>query len=410
MAITKEKNPPDSYVVGGVQLQRPFRARRFGHFGYTVDDVELAKNFYIDVLGFKLSDTFDITEFAPEHLKARGRVLGHFLRYSSDHHQFIVLPTGTTDGALPTKNPEVTTFQISWQAGTLREVVQGRAWMEAQGREILMAGRDVPGSNFHFYTRDYEGHINELFYGIEQIGWNGRSKPQTLIALLGLHTPAKLPHVSEWTELKRLREQGIDLEAGTAPADADTEPCDVGGVLLARPFRVTGMGPVRLFIRDMEKALDFYRNLWGLTVTEEVVWRGHRCVLLRANTEHHSLALYPMELREVLGVNQKSTVMSLGLKVLDYAQLRDARAYLKDRGVEVRALPQELFPGLGPNFFFVDPCGNWVQMYHRIEQIGWDGKPRPASERVRFDANEWPATVPASEDEFIGEVFMGPLG
>ena len=72
-----------------------------------------------------------------------------------------------------------------------------------------------------------------------------------------------------------------------------------GGVMLARPFKITGIGPVRLFVRDMAKSLDFYTQQLGFVVSEEVVLRGHRCIFLRINTEHHSLALYPEALRDV---------------------------------------------------------------------------------------------------------------
>ena len=30
----------------------------------------------------------------------------------------------------------------------------------------------------------------------------------------------------------------------------------------------------------------------GLRVTEEISWQGQRAMFLRANTEHHSIALY----------------------------------------------------------------------------------------------------------------------
>ena len=42
------------------------------------------------------------------------------------------------------------------------------------------SGRDMPGSNWHTYLLDPDGHSNELYYGIEQIGWDGYSKPQSM--------------------------------------------------------------------------------------------------------------------------------------------------------------------------------------------------------------------------------------
>ena len=72
---------------------------------------------------------------------------------------------------------------------------------------------------------------------------------------------------------------------------------------------------MRIFVADIERALAFYRDDLGLTVTEEVTWKGHRCVFLRANTEHHSLALYPIALRGELGLNADTTLFSFGIQV-----------------------------------------------------------------------------------------------
>jgi hypothetical protein len=43
-----------------------------------------------------------------------------------------------------------------------------------------------------------------------------------------------------------------------------------------------------------------------------------------------------------------------------------------------------------------------------MEQVGWDGKPRPASERPKVDHMKWPDTVPAQSDTYNGEVLLGP--
>ena len=64
---------------------------------------------------------------------------------------------------------DVTVNQITWQVSSLREVVGGNAWLKDRIR-VVRTGRDMPGSNWHFYPVDPCGHTNELYYGIEQIG------------------------------------------------------------------------------------------------------------------------------------------------------------------------------------------------------------------------------------------------
>ena len=49
------------YNVGGVLLERPFKVRRLGHFGFNMDRIEEGRAFYGDLLGFKISDLADFS-------------------------------------------------------------------------------------------------------------------------------------------------------------------------------------------------------------------------------------------------------------------------------------------------------------------------------------------------------------
>ncbi len=180
--------------------------------------------------------------------------------------------------------------------GSLREVVDGGAWLQEAGIRIARTGRDNPGSNWISYPVDVEGYTNEIYYGIEQIGWDGLSKPS------GMHREAyrelpSLPHRSEFAEVQEGLEANVDILEGTRFKEPLEEKYDVGGILLARPFKVTKIGPIRIFVNDVAAATAFYCNMMGLRVTEEISWKGHRCSFLRANTEHHSLDIYPLALR-----------------------------------------------------------------------------------------------------------------
>ncbi len=216
--------------------------------------------------------------------------------------------------------------------------------------------------------------------------------------------PPALPHVSEYAEVKDGIAAGVDPLAGYRDQDEAAERYDVGGVLLARPFKIVRIGPVRLFVDDVNTAQDFYRDTLGLVPTEEVTWHGHRCVFLRANTEHHSLALYPKSLRAELGLVSFTSLFSFGLQLGDYQQLKDAVAFLKGEGVTIKHLPAELFPGIDYSAFAIDPDGYAMQLYYAgMEQIGWDGKPRAAKDRLKIDNAQWPESVAESPDAFLGE-------
>jgi catechol 2,3-dioxygenase-like lactoylglutathione lyase family enzyme len=400
------------FDVGGVRLPRPFRIRRLGHFGVNVLDIEAARHFYIDLLGFRISDPLDFgARLPPEKRDAFGPGVGYFSRHGTDHHSFVFFPRRVLAELNPLLRefPQVTTNQITWQVGSLLEVANGFEWFKERGLRVVRAGRDLPGSNWHFYPVDGDGHINELYYGIEQVGWDGFSKP---VAMHGIRytAPPELPHMSELAEVETAIERGIPLDSGLRSNEKAAERFNVGGVLLARPFKIVRIGPVRLFVNDVEQSLAYYRDELGLTVTEEVVWKGHRCVFLRVNTEHHSLALYPIALRAELGLAEHTTLMSFGLQMGSYRQLRDSIDYLKGEGVTIRHLPPELFPGIDYCAFALDPEGHAMQLYYYMEQVGWDGRPRPAELRPKIDNAHWPETVEGRSDSFLGEPFLGPLG
>lgn len=403
----------DSFDVGGVMLDRPFKIRRLGHFGFYANDMEASLRFYRDLLGFQITDSLDFAPRAqdPKDLEGLGETRGFFMRYGTDHHAFVLFPYRVQkaidrDGRMV---DGVSVNQITWQVGSLREVRAATDWFSEVGVRYARTGRDVPGSNWHVYPVDPEGHRNELFYGIEQIGWDGLSKPNNMYDREFME-PADIPYIREAEEIRAAQERGVDMVAGTNSLEMGPADYDVGGIMLRRPFKVTGIGPVRLFTKDMATTLAFYTDRLGFTLTETTQWEGEDCHFLRAGAEHHSLALYPMKLRAELGLTDWSTTLSFGVRLNDYAQLKDAIDYLEQNGAEIRYFPPELFPGMDYTAFAIDPDGHAIQLYCYMEQVGWDGRPRPADQRPVIDNDNWPDTIDARSDSFAGEQFMGPWG
>jgi len=402
----------EEFLVGGVRMPRPFRIRRLGHFGVNVADPERSKDFFCRLLGFRISDPIDFGERVPAEQKGKtGPTVGYFARHGTDHHSFVFFPRRTIEAIRPSARTQAGTVnQITWQCGSLQEVSDAFDWFTRRGKPIHRAGRDLPGSNWHFYPPDPDGHTNELYYGIEQIGWDGYSKPRDMYGVR-YSKPPQLPHKSEYAEVMQAAREGIPIEKGTRAEDlGGEEKYDVGGILLQRPFKIAKIGPVRLFAQDIGAMVSFYRDDLGFAITEEVKYKGLRCVFLRANTEHHSMALYPIKLREELGLRADTTLMSFGLQLGSYQQLRDAVAFLKGNGVAIKYLPPELFPGIDYCAFAIDPDGFAFQLYYYMEQVGWDGKPRPASQRPKIDNAKWPEAVEGRSDTFLGEPYLGPLG
>jgi len=401
----------EKFNVGGVLLNQPFKIRRLGHFGFNLTNMEAGIRFYRDLLGFRVSDVIDHAARAKgAELVGLADTNSYFTRYGTDHHAMVLFNEPARKALGRPSQPGITINQITWQVGSLAEVGNGIRWFNEKGLKQQRSGRDMPGSNWHTYLYDPEGHSNELYYGIEQIGWNGHSKPRRMYNI-GFEEPPPLPQISEFQETQNALAEGVDVLSGYRHLEQLPETFDVDGVLLPRPFKIVRLGPVYLFVANMSGAESFYRDILGFTLTEEITWRGHRCLFFRCNTEHHSLALYPLALREILGVSSHSTSAALSLQLANFRQLREALPFLKDRGVKItETIPLELHPGIDYAAQMTDPDGHCIQLYHAMEQIGWEARPKSKTSRQARTLSEWPEVLESDPNAYMGEPYLGPWG
>jgi catechol 2,3-dioxygenase-like lactoylglutathione lyase family enzyme len=404
-----------TYEVGGVRMARPFKIRRFGHFGFNLDRLDEAVTFYTDELGFRVTDDADLFDMldGPVLDSARSVVTNPrmvFTSNSADHHALLLAHKtfGTFSGndAIAKDN---TVSQITWQVGTLDEVLDGTEYLRAHNVQIVRVGRDMPGSNWHVYFLDPDGNTLEMYYGMEQIGWDRASKPGPMHYRGFASTPPR-PQMSEAAEIRDAQDRGIDIQSGWRSVESQLdEKYDVGGILLPRPFRVTGLGPFSLFTDNLEVMVEFYTTVIGFEHTEETSLDGRRIVYLRHGTEHHSMVLADKALRADLGLKPDASCLSVGMQVGSYRQLLDAVEFLGSHGREIVELPPELHLGIDCAAYVRDPDGHLIQLYYFIEQLGWDGRPRPADLRPSM-TTPWPDAVEARTDTYVGPAFLGPLG
>src|SRR5579864_8208247 len=225
--------PRTKYDVGGILLDRPFKIRRLGHFGVNVDDVQRGLHFYSDLLGFMVSDEIDFgARMSPEQraqLGPNASSKGYFTRYGTDHHAFVLFPRRVFASMMGEEPDEITLNQITWQVGSLAEVVEGSRFFDDSGVRVRRSGRDTPGSNWHTYPFDPDGHVNELYYGIEQVGWTGHSKPRAMYNR-GFRERPPLPQISEFDEVQNAIAEGIDLESGYRFVETNPRTFDVDGI------------------------------------------------------------------------------------------------------------------------------------------------------------------------------------
>jgi catechol 2,3-dioxygenase-like lactoylglutathione lyase family enzyme len=394
----------NKYNVGGVTLDRPFKIRRLGHFGFNGLKMEECWRFYVDLLGFKVSQPTDGG--------------GFFGRHNGDHHSFVIFNRELIEqrlrdgGSGAHLRPENDINQITWQVQSLNEVWQGTQYFKDLELEVRTEGRAPTGvgSNYHLYVWDPDEQINELFWGMEQIGWDGKTKPREMGRREPLATME--PHISEFAEVQEDVANGIDPFSGYRYIEPLPETYNVDDFLLARPFKVVRVGPVNLFVDNLVSNLEYYRDILGLEVTEEVEWQDEKCAFLRCDMEHHSLGLFPKSWRAKLGLSDKTSNMSFGVQVANYRQLKDAVGFLRENGVRVETdiIPTELYPGIDYAAFAFDPDDHCIMLYSSMEQLGWSGQPRPPHLRRKVDPNNWPETLEPMSDTYSGEIPLGPWG
>ena len=95
------------FNVGGVLLNQPFKIRRLGHFGFNLSNMEDGVHFYIDLLGFRISDVMDYSRRAkdPAQVAGLGDPNGYFTRYGTDHHAMVLFPKRVRDALGRSEHP-----------------------------------------------------------------------------------------------------------------------------------------------------------------------------------------------------------------------------------------------------------------------------------------------------------------
>jgi catechol 2,3-dioxygenase-like lactoylglutathione lyase family enzyme len=403
-----------TYEVGGVRMARPFKIRRFGHFGFNVDTLDEAVTFYTDELGFRVTDDINLFDMLPAEVVDYARTIVTnprmlFTSNSSDHHAVLLAHKsfGRLFGGDAVK--DITVSQITWQVGTLDEVLDAVAYLQDRGVTTVRVGRDMPGGNWHVYFLDPDGNTLELYYGMEQVGWSRNSKPHAM-HYRGFDNSPPRPQMSEAAEIREAMDRGIDIHSGWRPSESHLDDkYDVGGIMLPRPFKVTGLGPFSLFTDNVDVMVEFYTTVMGFQLTEEAHHDGYRIVYLRHGTEHHSMVLADKALRAVLDLNPSASCLSVGMQLGSYRQLLDAVEFFRSHGREIVELPPELHLGIDYATYVRDPEGHLIQLYYSIEQLGWDGRPRPADLRPSI-TTPWPDAIDAQTDTYVGQAFLGPLG
>jgi len=124
----------------------PVRPRKLGHVVVGTTDLVGSQRFFVDGVGFKVSDTV--------------KGLAAFLRCSTDHHNLLVQPA-----------PFAFLHHTSWQVHDVDEIGRGAQALIAKdpARHVWGLGRHHIGSNYFWYLKDPAGNFSEYYADLDCI-------------------------------------------------------------------------------------------------------------------------------------------------------------------------------------------------------------------------------------------------
>lgn len=160
----------------------PFGVRKLGHVVILVQDLDRSTAFYTGVMGFRVSDVY------PDTMMKGGMV---FLRFGSDHHSLALVGGAKS----PPSAREL--HHLAFEVATLDEVFAARKHLCEHGVKVDFEGRRRAGCQVAVEFRDPDGHFLEIFWGLDQVGADGRVRPP-----------------SEWRETRSLEEAVADAPPG----------------------------------------------------------------------------------------------------------------------------------------------------------------------------------------------------
>jgi catechol 2,3-dioxygenase len=137
----------------------------------------------------------------------------------------------------------------------------------------------------------------------------------------------------------------------------------------------THLGHVHLKVRDLERAVEFYGDVLGLSVSD----RSGNFAFLSFGDHHHDLALQAVPADDPAPDGRTVGLYHSAWEVPDEADLRATDERLRARGVAVTPVDHRISLAL----YFDDPDGNGVEVYldtrERNDRETWAGENR------RFD-------------------------
>lgn len=142
------------------------------------------------------------------------------------------------------------------------------------------------------------------------------------------------------------------------------------------PIKIKKIGHVVYAVSDMDRSTKFWTEIMGFKFSDR---NEHGMVFLRNATDHHTVALIQAKEKNDLPKRGQLGFDHFALEVATVSELFKIREFLKANGIRI-TYEGRRGPGGNPGVEFLDPDGYQIEIYSAMDQIGTDGRSRPASE------------------------------
>jgi catechol 2,3-dioxygenase len=137
-------------------------------------------------------------------------------------------------------------------------------------------------------------------------------------------------------------------------------------------LRPVGIGHVVLKVRDLDRALAFYRDLLGFRVSSEM---SNVMIFLTATGEsHHDLALLRVGDSAPSPAPNSVGLYHVAIQLADWEAVKHAHGVLTERGL-VKGTADH---GVTKSLYTSDPDGNEIELYCDAPRAEWEGRVQDA--------------------------------
>jgi catechol 2,3-dioxygenase-like lactoylglutathione lyase family enzyme len=153
-----------------------------------------------------------------------------------------------------------------------------------------------------------------------------------------------------------------------------------GSSRMTAPFAVRKLGHAVIYVSDVARSRRFYTEVLGFKISDDYPpsMSPEGFVFLRCNGDHHCLALVGGGAAGD-GKRGDKTLHHLAFELATLDEVFRARDHLKKQGIQF-TFEGRRRAGCQVSVEFLDPDGHHLELYWDVDQIGSDGRARPAEE------------------------------